>query len=280
LVGLHIRLDATLLSVTQKAQRLSLQTFQCFLTGKRGKRITISAKERKKFLQSCGSFSHRYLHGSYWINLCNQKSSQLELIHKEFTLAQELGFTHIVLHPGSAKRLGCKKKGIDEIARKLNILLAHYVNLNIILENTAHGRLNIGSDLQDFKILLEKIDCPDALSFCLDTAHAYSYGYDIVSPTKFQDFLSLVDDTIGLHRVGLIHLNDTQEELGKKIDRHHPVGSGNIGEAVLRRFICAQGLQNVPVILELPVMDEKEEITIIRKVQGWKNDEDSHQWAG
>lgn len=270
-IGLHIRLSDTLQSIAQKAIRLNLPTFQCFLTGRRGKRIVFTEHEKQLFKNTCQQYSKLYLHGSYWINLCNDRTSKIEVINKEFTLAQELGFTHIVLHPGSAKKYGCKQKGIDQVARTLNILHKKYKNLTIVLENTAHGRLNIGSDLEDFGLLLRKVDDPDALSFCLDTAHAYSYGYNIVSQEGYEDFLSLVDTTMGLHRVGLIHLNDTQERLGKRIDCHHPLGSGNIGDEGLRRFISSSCLQNVPVILELPVMSEQEEILMINKVQSWKN---------
>ncbi len=270
-IGLHIRLGDTLQSIAQKAIRLNLPIFQCFLTGKGGKKITFTDEEKQLFKNSCQHYSKVYLHGSYWINLCTDRSSKIELIHKEFALAQELGFTHIVLHPGSAKKHGCKQKGIDQIARTLNALNKKYKDLTIVLENTAHGRLNVGSDLEDFRVLLQKIDVPDSLSFCLDTAHAYSYGYDLVSDAGYQDFMALVDSTIGLQRIGLIHLNDTQEQLGKRIDCHHALGTGNIGDDGLSRFIRSSGLQNVPIILELPVMDEEEEIRMIQKVQSWKS---------
>lgn len=269
-IGLHIRLSDTLQSIVQKAIRLNLPIFQCFLTGKGGKRIAFTDQEKQLFKDSCQHYTRLYLHGSYWINLCNDRTSKIELIHKEFALAQELGFTHIVLHPGSAKKYGCKQKGIDQVARTLNILHKKYSNLTIVLENTAHGRLNIGSDLEDFRVLLQKVDAPDSISFCLDTAHAYSYGYDLASNDGYQNFVSLVDNTIGLQRVGLIHLNDTQEQLGKRIDCHHALGTGNIGDEGLCRFIHSSGLQNVPIILELPVMDEVDELKMIQKVQGWQ----------
>ena len=43
--------------------------------------------------------------------------------------------------------------------------------------------------------------------------------------------LSEIDKEIGLKRLKLIHLNDTNEKLGSKHDRHADIGKGLIGEA-------------------------------------------------
>ena len=213
-IGLHIRFSSSLESVIQKAARLNLPLFQCFLDEKPGKRVELSDEQKQAFRASRQQFKAAYLHGSYWINLCTDRSSRIERIGKEFELAQELGFSHMVLHPGSAKKYGCKLKGIDQIALTLNSLQRKFKDITIVLENTAHGKLNIGSDLEDFRILLQKVDAPDSLSFCIDTAHAYSYGYDLATLEGHNEFMALVDYTIGVKRVGLIHLNDTKEELG------------------------------------------------------------------
>ncbi|MEX0672015.1 MAG: deoxyribonuclease IV [Candidatus Babeliales bacterium] len=269
-IGLHIRVTSTLSHVAQKAIRLNLPFFQCFLTGARGKKIVISDNDKKQFLLIRDKFSAMYLHGSYWINLCNFRNSHVELISSELDVARNLSFTHVVVHPGSAKYCSNKEVGIESIARSLNILTKRHEGLTIVLENTAHGKMTIGSDLHDFALLLQKLDRPESVSFCLDTAHAYSYGYDLVCPTAQQGFLDLVDATIGLNRVALIHLNDTKEELGRRIDCHHAPGTGNIGDTALYRFISFSGLQNVPIILELPVMEEQDEFTVLQKVRQWK----------
>ncbi len=58
---------------------------------------------------------------------------------------------------------------------------------------------------------------------------------------------------IGLSRIELIHLNDTREKKGSKIDRHEVPGKGLIGEDALKMFINQPELAHVPILLELPL---------------------------
>src|SRR5437667_347320 len=81
-------------------------------------------------------------------------------------------------------------------------------DITIVLENTCHGKLAVGSDILDFKVLLEKINKPERIGFCIDTAHAYSFGYDIADDQMQDDFIRLLESTIGIERIKLIHLND------------------------------------------------------------------------
>ena len=118
----------------------------------------------------------------------------------------------MIVHPGSAKKASNKQKGIEIIARNLNAILKHESEVKIILENTAHAGLSIGGDLQDFLHLRERLEHPESIAFCIDTAHAYSYGYDISNAKGQQSFIDIINTTIGLNNVGIIHLNDTKQE--------------------------------------------------------------------
>ncbi|HML19249.1 MAG TPA: TIM barrel protein, partial [Candidatus Dependentiae bacterium] len=75
-------------------------------------------------------------------------------------------------------------EGIDELARSLNYVMKYEREITIVLENTTHGNLSVGSDITDFKLLRAKLDYPERISFCIDTAHAYSYGYDLKEKTN------------------------------------------------------------------------------------------------
>ena len=137
------------------------------------------------------------------------------------------------------------------------------------MENTAHGNMSVGSDLQDFHQLLQKLDHPEKISFCIDTSHAHAFGYDIADITKHGEFIDLLDELIGLERIVLIHLNDTKEKCGSLIDRHDIVGQGKLGDSVLKHFIAQPRLAHIPVLMELPVLPEQEEIALLRKVISW-----------
>lgn len=259
-IGIHIRLNNSIMDAIKKAESLDLKIFQNFFLNDDGKYIVLSDTETKDFLKARKNFDAIIAHCSYWINLCNPKEYNVKLLNKEIEMAKRLEYTQIVLHPGSAKELGDKMAGIDLLAKRLDKVLRQNKNIKIVLENTSHANFTVGSSLEDFKILQDKLD--NQLNYCLDTAHAYAHGYDIKNdPIKF---IEDVRKYMGIQNVVLIHLNDSMESLGSNKDRHGIPGEGKIGLTALQNFIKIDGLATLPVILELPSeLDEKSEKEII-----------------
>jgi deoxyribonuclease-4 len=257
--------------VIDKALALEVSFFQCFFVLKStGRLLTITEAERQAFLTLRRTyFNHLYVHGSYWINLSGLVKISHRALFRELELAKSLEFTHLVLHAGSAKGGKSKSDGIAALAHALNTLLKHEHTIKIMLENTAHGGLSVGGDLYDFVDLLHKLEHPEKITFCIDTAHAYSYGYNLVDDEQRESFVQLLDDTIGIDRISLIHLNDTNEKLGSKVDRHQAIGAGRIGEQALKAFCVHPKLVTIPVLLELPVLVEAQERQQLALVRGW-----------
>ncbi len=274
-IGLHVRLNNSIVPMAQQAIKMELPFFQCFLLLlTTNKLVAPSDQEIREFLAlRRDHFSALYLHGSYWINLASLENNGYHILRKELALAKRLEFTHLVLHPGSAKGAREKSEGIDALARMLNRLLFHEHTIKIILENTAHGNLSVGSDLEDFQQLLHKLDQPDRISFCIDTSHAHAFGYDIADITKQGEFVDLLDELVGLERVVLIHLNDTKERCGSLIDRHDILGQGRLGDTALKHFIMQPRIAHIPVLMELPALPESEELALLHKVISWNGGE-------
>jgi len=270
-IGLHIRLTDSLQAMMEKARRLNLPFFQSFFISKTtGKLIMPTDEDVHYFLdERRRHFKNLYVHGSYWINLAGINNFNQRELHRELFIARKLEFTHIILHPGSAKGAEHKSEGIDALAYWLNKFFEREQEIQFILENTAHSGMSIGGDLQDFVELLGKLNKPERISFCIDTAHAYSYGYNIVDTQGREDFIKLLDTTIGINNIALIHLNDTCEQLGSYIDKHETIGKGTIGIEPLRAFIMHEKLKEIPVLMELPVLEETEEKEMLDMVRSW-----------
>jgi deoxyribonuclease IV len=268
-LGLHLRIDDRLIMLAHQALRLDLKTFQCFLIHQKTKRLlTLTNKEVAEFLSLRDKFNSLYVHGAYWINLCGKRSEKAyATLQKELALAKRLMFTHYLLHPGSANGWHDRMHGIDTLVRLLNTVLKNESDITIVLENTPHDGNTIGGDLNDFKYIRKKLDHPEKVSFCIDTAHAFAFGYDIVM--KQDDFIALLDKTIGIKAIELIHLNDTKEKLGLKRDRHDIVGQGNIGSRALRKFVCDKRFRHIPIIMELPPLPDQEYLSIMNKIRNW-----------
>ena len=269
-IGIHIRLTSTINDVIQKAIRLGLPLFQTFAVTDLGHVIKLEQADIDSYLNLRRKhFKDLYLHSSYWVNLSRDNQKSYKTFLKELNLAKKLEFTHFILHPGAAEMKSKKEAGITILAKHLNSVLSSNLNLTILLENTAHGGRSIGSNLDDFKILLKQINFPEKLQFCIDTSHAYAYGYDLASDTGLEQFINVLTETVTLEKIALIHLNDTTEKLGAKIDKHELPGHGLIGKDLLKKFIQHPMLKNIPIIMELPKLEEPEELTIIQEVRNW-----------
>ena len=280
-IGLHIRLNDSILQATEEAQRLGLKTFQFFLSqcqkNNTSNYMTISTEEKKQFIALKAHFSMIYVHTSYWINPASGKPNSYaiaeSLLRKEIRLAQRLELHHLVLHPGSATWHQptpddpiCRQAGIDSIVRMLNTVTKEDPEVIIILENTAHANRAIGSDLNDLKLIREKLDRPEQLRFCLDLAHAFSYGYAL---EDIDTMVSILDATMGLANLELIHFNDSQEKFGSKKDKHAYPGYGLIGKKTMQAYLHHPALQPLNKILEVPQSSTEHAQTILNELYSW-----------
>lgn len=273
-IGLHLRLQKELCDVAQRAVALTLPFFQCFLRPMGSKEpIFFTDQDVDLFLKEYRpAFNSLYLHGSYWINLANITRTKHHILTKELYWAKKLSFTHMILHPGSAKGAVNRQEGIDALVSALNRVLKHEHDIKIVLENTAHGKMSIGGDMRDFEQILQKLDHPDRVMFCIDTAHAFAYGYNVKDPRGQDAFIDLLDTTIGIERIALLHVNDTHEHLGSCMDRHHMIGDGAIGEEALRRFVLHPQLCNIPMLMEPPIASFSQEHGMLKKVLSWHSE--------
>jgi deoxyribonuclease-4 len=268
---MHIRVNDTLSNVARKAIRMGADFFQCFLTVQAtGKSITITPADQKEFVALCrDNFQDVYAHASYWSNLASPAIARHYVLERELQQVHKLGFTHLIVHPGSAKGAKTREEGIDAVARSLNRAMKNNTELTFVVENTAHGNMAIGSDINELGALLQKMDQPERLKFCIDTAHAYVYGYNITDNLQQDAFIDLVNATIGIDRVVLIHLNDTYEECASKIDRHASFFNGVMGQEPLRRFAQHPLVRHIPMMPELPVVDEATELDVLTCLKSW-----------
>lgn len=269
-IGLHLRLNNSILDAASQAVHLGIPIFQCFLINQAIRRLITVDDSMVCSLQELRPHLHRiYIHGSYWINLARLKEQAKRALVREISLAKRLACSHLILHPGSAVGIHSHPDRIDALARVLNDITTDEPTMNFILENTAHGNSSVGSNLEDFYHLKQKLERPEQISFCIDTAHAHAYGYDLIDPDKQNDFIELIDQTMGLENVELIHLNDAAHECGSRLDKHAAVGNGFIGEKALHTFALDPRLSSIPLILELPILPDGEDGAMLQKIRSW-----------
>ncbi len=278
-LGLHLRLKDNLATLVEEATLLQLSCMQFFLVEQKTHQyLNFTAKDKQIFLQARQSFlKDVFIHSSYWINAASSKKDVFNLsrslLRREIRTAKSLEIPYLVLHAGSSKGHPvtpedplAKVKGLQSLARMLNALLKKESDVTLLLENAAHGSKTLGNDLNDFVILKELLDHPEKIGFCLDTAHAYAYGYDL---DPLDQFLAIVDQTMGLANLKLIHFNDSDNLFGSMLDKHAAPGQGNIGKKILSPFLHHKALKALPKIIEAPVGSRQTLHQIVESVNSW-----------
>jgi len=80
-----------------------------------------------------------------------------------------------------------------------------------------------------------------------------------------------LNGVVGLNHVKCIHLNDSQRELGSRVDRHAHIGRGQIGLEGFRLLVNDPCLQHIPMILETPkgedpVATDRRNLAVLRRL--------------
>ena len=269
--GLHIRLQESLFDAATKAERLQLKIFQIVLMLESRLFLNMSDEEISQFAEiNKEKFNNIIVHGAYWSNLTNVTGRGFHSLIKEIELAEKLGCTHIVIHPGSFTNDMTRSHRVNYITKAIDILLQSTKTITIVLENSPHKDKSFSSSIDEFGDLFKKLPDSHRVKFCVDTAHAFIAGYDITTPEKVDVFVQLLADKIGIHNIGLLHCNDTKKKLGSFLDVHAVPGHGNIGIAALYRFVHHPLLVHTPVIFEMPALDESLELDIIEQFSDMK----------
>lgn len=199
-------------------------------------------------------------HDAYLINLATADRAlfrrSLASFRHELRRAAALGLDFVVTHPGNATagdRESALARNADAIAEALEAVPGAF---RVLLEGTAGQGTALGASFEELRRFLDRIPSrvQDRVGLCLDTAHLWAAGYDLVD--HFDDVFAEVDSTIGLDRVGLLHLNDSKGELGSRLDRHEHIGKGALGDRPFRRILTDPRFAAVPKVLETPKGDD------------------------
>jgi deoxyribonuclease-4 len=204
------------------------------------------------------------IHCNYLVNLAAADDLMLEKsrisFREEVERALLLGVDYLVVHPGSA-RGACEADGISLCAKSLKIACKglKFDSLRILLENTAGQGDCIGHRFEHLDHIMRA--CPKIpLGVCLDTAHAFTAGYDIREEDGLNALLQRIHKTVGLKTIRAIHFNDSRAAYNSRVDRHWHIGEGHIGADALRRVAQHPKLKHAAFILETPYDDPRADI--------------------
>ena len=257
LIGSHVSFTSPkqLLGSVEEALSYGSNTFM-FYTGapQNTKRSTIKdnfTKQAQQLMQEHNiDIEKVIIHAPYIINLGNLSNINFSVsfLKEEIYRAHKLGIKYIVLHPGAYVNYP-KEASIDSIIDGLNIALNNDYDITICIETMAGKGTEIGSTLEEIKTIIEGIEYKNKIGVCLDTCHLSDSGVDL---SKFDEYLDLFEQEIGISYIKCIHINDSKNDVGSHKDRHENFGLGSLGFDNLINIIYNERLKDIPKILETP----------------------------
>ena len=266
LIGSHVSFnkDTQLLGSVKEAISYGSTTFM-FYTGapQNTKRCELSVNQTALAVnlmkENNIDINNVIVHAPYIINLGNNSKKEsydfsINFLKQELKRCETLGIKYLVLHPGSHVNLGVQT-ALDNIVFALKEVLKNETYTNILIETMAGKGTEVGTDIDQIKYIIDNVNSKN-LMVCLDTCHLNDSGVDI---SKFDEYLDLFDQKIGIDKIGCVHVNDSMNEIGARKDRHANIGFGKIGFDSLINVIYNKRIENVSKILETPYITENDD---------------------
>lgn len=212
-------------------------------------------------------------HDSYLINLGHPDEEGLqksrESFFEEMHRCELLGLDRLNFHPGSHLKRIDEEGSLRRIAESINMALDRSTGVTAVLENTAGQGSNLGFKFEHLAYIIDRIEDKSRVGVCLDTCHSFAAGYDLRTREACDATFAEFDRIIGFKYLRGMHLNDAMRPLGSHIDRHSPLGEGEIGWECFRYIASDERFNDIPLILETP--DESRWAEEIAKLKDFAN---------
>jgi deoxyribonuclease-4 len=292
-IGAHISTRGNYEKMARYAKEVGCECIQIFAKSPRtwkANPMPISKRDEMRVAREVYDFGPILTHTSYLINFSTDKE---ELYEKSIdALADEVVRGAILEAEGVNTHVGNVPDGdvvaagiraaraierVFEIADKRCEEMGIENNTRLILENTAGAGSSYGGSMTELSTAIVEANVSrERLGICIDTCHAWAYGYDVSRREGWQE---IVDELIGANSLDLWlfgHANDCKFPRGSKRDRHAWIGEGEIGfdgfKALLHLGEEYPELDRISLLTEMPGEEPQKDIINIDTLKALRND--------
>ena len=195
------------------------------------------------------------IHAVYLVNCASEdeelcEKSLTSLVHS-LRVGEGIGAAGVVLHAGSALK-GDPATAVQRAGKLIRRALDETETCPLHLENTAGSGATLGRSFSELAALVDAAGGHERIGLCLDSCHLFASGYDIRTEDGLTKALEECEESVGLDRLGSLHLNDSKTPLGSNVDRHADPGEGEIGPEGCAVFLSEPRFDAMPCVLETP----------------------------
>ena len=276
-IGCHVSASGSIDKSVDNAVERDCSAFQIFTRSPRSWHAKDLTKEvidafKSKLKDSKIDRFATCAHMPYLPNLATPKDDAFEksvnTLINEVERCAQLGIPYLVTHLGSHLGTG-EEAGIKKLVEGLTKAGQTKNDVMILLENTAGQKNSVGSDFKQLGEIFKQLKPGKKFGVCLDTCHAFVAGYDLRTADKVKETFKEFDKHIGIENLKILHLNDARGELGCNLDRHYHLGLGGIGEEGMKSVVKFANKKKIPIILETPIDDDRDDFENVKIAQGY-----------
>ncbi len=275
LIGAHTSAAGGAYKALLEGKSIGATTIQLFTANqKRWDRNPLTSEEIEIWNSTLHETNLKQImsHDSYLINLGSPKEENLHKSRKAFKeeliRCHQLKVTYLNFHPGAALD-SSEEQCLNLIVESLLELesFAAEGNTRLLLEATAGQGSSLGWNFEQLAYIVSRVKNRIPIGVCIDTCHIFVAGYDIRTPEGWDKTLNEFEAKIGLSNLYAFHLNDSLKGLGSRVDRHQPLGEGQIGMASFSFLMQDKRTRHLPKYLETPggVHLWEKEIALLRE---------------
>jgi len=274
-IGCHVSISGSIDKAVDNAVERECSAFQIFTRNPRGWHAKeLSETDIRNFKDKLKASKIDRLatcaHMPYLPNLSSPKIDGFEKsvnsLVEEVERCGKLGIPYLVTHLGSHLGTG-EAEGIKRLTKALTTAGQVKNDVMILLENTAGQKNSVGSDFKQLGEIFKQLKPAKKFGVCFDTCHAFVAGYDLKTEVKVKKTFAEFDKYVGIDNLKILHLNDAKGEIGCNLDRHYHLGLGGIGEKGIAAVVKFANKKKIPIILETPIDDERDDFENIRKAK-------------
>ena len=264
LLGAHVSAAGGVPEAPPRAGEIGANALQLFT------KMASRWAERDCADEECASFRERLgqvgvdasatmAHDSYLINLASPdavlRARSIVSFTAELRRCHALGLKYLVSHPGNF--MDDRESGIARNADAISESLAAVPGDTILcLETTVGSGTSLGSTFEELAAMIERVDAEHRhrVGVCVDTCHVFSAGYDLIG--DYEGVMAHFDDSLGLDRLKVMHLNDSKTPFQSHRDRHELIAEGSLGARPFQQVMNDPRLATVPKVIETPKLDD------------------------
>ncbi|MCD6580988.1 MAG: deoxyribonuclease IV [Desulfuromusa sp.] len=277
-IGAHVSAAGGVFNAPLNAVEIGATAFALFTKNqKQWKSSPLTEEVIAKFKENCQKHHFKpeqiLPHDSYLINLGHPEVEKLEKSRTAFIdelqRCQQLGLIYLNFHPGSHLKQMSEADCLSRIAESINLALQQVSDVTAVIENTAGQGSNLGYRFEHLAQIIEQVEDKNRVAVCLDTCHTFVSGYDLRGAEACEKTFAEFDQIVGFKYLKGMHINDSKTPFESRVDRHAPLGAGEIGWDCFEYIMKDGRFDEIPLILETTNPELwPEEIAELKRLEG------------